>query len=89
MSTARSVTFSISGCTVECGADQTLLEAGEAAGIALPSQCRDGTCGKCRAKLLAGEVDMQHQGGLLPRHRALGYILTCCSRPLTDVVIER
>lgn len=89
MATAKSVTFSISGCTVECRPEQTLLEAGEAAGVPLPSNCRDGNCGKCRAKLLAGKVDMRHQGGILQRHIALGYILTCCSRPLTDVVIER
>lgn len=89
MAHTTSVTFSISGRTVECRPEQTLLEAGEAAGLPLPSNCRDGACGKCRAKLLSGRVDMRHQGGLLPRHRELGYILTCCSRPLTDVVIER
>ena len=89
MASARSVTFSLCGRTVACRPDQTLLEAGEAAGVALPADCRDGTCGKCRARLLAGEVDMRHQGGILQRHIALGYILTCCSRPLTDVVLER
>ena len=88
MPTAR-VTFSVSGCTVECRPDQTLLEVGEAAGLPLPSNCRDGACGKCRARLLSGRVDMRQQGGLLARHAELGYILTCCARPLTDVVIER
>ncbi len=86
---ATTVTFSISGCTVECRPGETLLEAGEAAGVPLPSNCRDGTCGKCRAKLLSGRVDMRQRGGLLSRHIDLGYILTCCSSPLTDVVIER
>lgn len=89
MGTVYSVTFTVSGCTLECGPEQTLLEVGEAAGVPLPSNCRGGNCGKCRAKLLSGKVDMRHQGGILPRHIELGYILTCCSRPLTDVVIER
>ncbi len=89
MTSAKSVTFSVSGHTVACRPDQTLLEAGEAGGVPLPSNCRDGTCGKCRARLLSGQVDMRHQGGILPRHIERGYILTCCSRPLTDVVIER
>ncbi len=84
-----SVAFSVSGCTVRCRADQTLLEVAEAAGIPMPSSCRDGTCGKCRARVLSGRVDMRHHGGILQRHIDLGYILTCCSRPLTDVTIER
>ncbi|MDA8351168.1 MAG: 2Fe-2S iron-sulfur cluster-binding protein [Pseudomonadota bacterium] len=89
MAAEKTVTFKVSGCTVRCRPEQTLLEAAETAGIPMPCSCRDGNCGKCRAKLLGGEVDMRPNGGLLPRHRALGYVLTCCSRPLTDVIIER
>ncbi len=89
MDDAKSVTFTVSGCTVACRPEQTLLEVAEAAGVPMPSDCRDGTCGKCRARLLCGQVDMQHRGGILKRHVDLGYILTCCSRPLTDVAIER
>jgi ferredoxin len=89
MSAHKTVTFTVSACTVSCGPEQTLLEAAEAAGIPMPSSCRDGNCGKCRARLLEGEVDMRANGGIGARHVALGYVLTCCSRPLTDVVIER
>ena len=89
MDADKSVTFTVSACTVRCRADQTLLEAAEAAGIALPASCRDGTCGKCRARVLSGQVEMRHQGGILQRHIDRGYVLTCCSRPLTDVLIER
>lgn len=89
MAAEKTVTFTVSGCTVSCRPEQTLLEAAEAAGIPMPCSCRDGNCGKCRAKLLGGEVDMRPNGGILPRHIALGYVLTCCSRPLTDVIIER
>ncbi len=89
MDEGKSVTFTVSGCTVRCGPDQTLLEVAEAAGIPMPSSCRDGSCGKCRARVLEGRVDMRHHGGILPRHIDLGYVLTCCSRPLTDVVLER
>ncbi len=85
----RLVTFAVSGLTVRCAAEQTLLEVAEAAGIPMPSSCRDGTCGKCRTRLLSGRVDMRHQGGILQRHIDLGYVLSCCSRPLTDVVLER
>jgi ferredoxin len=89
MQRSQSVTFTVSGCTVECRSDQTLLEIAEAAGVPMPSSCRDGECGKCRARLLSGEVDMRHRGGIAARQVELGYVLTCCSRPLTDVVLER
>ena len=85
----KSVTFTVSGCTIRCGPEQTLLEAAEAAGIPMPCSCREGTCGKCRARLLEGEVEMHHPGGLSQQHRDRGYVLTCCSRPLTDVRVER
>jgi ferredoxin len=89
MEPTRSITFTVSGCTVECGPGQTLLEAAESAGIPMPSSCRDGTCGKCRTRLLEGRVEMRHQGGILQRYIDLGYVLACCSRPLTDLVVER
>lgn len=89
MDRLKSVTFTISGCTVECRSDQTLLEVAEAAGIPMPCSCRDGECGKCRARLLSGKVDMRDRGGIAARHKALGYVLTCCSLPLTDVTVER
>ena len=34
----------------------TLLQSAEAAGIELPSSCRNGTCRTCICKMLAGEV---------------------------------
>lgn len=89
MDRSTSVTFTVSGRTLECRPDQTLLEIAEAAGIPMPASCRDGECGKCRARLLRGKVDMRHRGGIAARQIELGYVLTCCSRPLTDVALER
>ena len=56
--------------------------------ITPPSSCSEGVCGTCKTVLVDGEVDMQHQGGIRPREIAMGKVLICCSRPLTDVVVE-
>jgi len=77
-----------SGCTIRCGRDETILQAAFRAGITPPSSCSEGVCGTCKTVLVDGEVDMQHQGGIRPREIAMGKVLICCSRPLTDVVVE-
>jgi ferredoxin len=48
-----------------------------------------GMCGACRSKLVAGRVDMKHAGGIRQRQIDLGFILPCCSKPLTDITLER
>jgi Rieske 2Fe-2S family protein len=84
-----SITFSQSGHSVPCRADQTILSAAESAGLPLPFSCREGRCGTCRTRLASGQVDMQHAGGIRQRQIDLGDILLCCSRPLSDVVIDK
>ena len=86
---AFSVTFSKSGRTVPCRAAQSILIAAEGAGLPLPFSCREGKCGACRSRLVSGRVDMQHAGGIRQRQIDMGDILVCCSRPLSDLVIDR
>jgi ferredoxin-NADP reductase/predicted pyridoxine 5'-phosphate oxidase superfamily flavin-nucleotide-binding protein len=43
------------GKRVEVAADQSVLEAIEAAGVAAASGCRNGSCGTCRVKVLNGQ----------------------------------
>jgi ferredoxin-NADP reductase len=71
------VEFGRSGkaCTVRSG--QTLLEAAEAHGVGIPSSCRQGHCGTCKTRLLAGNVRMDTEEGLDPYWRAQGFVLTC------------
>ncbi|MBY4108188.1 hybrid-cluster NAD(P)-dependent oxidoreductase [Rhodococcus fascians] len=87
-STKYTVAFTESGRTIECGEDETVLDAALAAGMRLPSSCAQGMCGTCKTTLLSGEVDMQHNGGIRPKEIARGKILICCSRPLGDLSIE-
>lgn len=50
------VTFSSTGATVETDSSQSLLEAGESAGVLMPSGCRMGICFGCVAPLRRGAV---------------------------------
>lgn len=83
------VTFSKSGRVIDCAADSFVLRAASAAGLKLASSCTRGMCGTCKSRLTSGRVDMQHNGGIRQREIDQGMILLCCSRPLSDLVIDR
>ncbi|MBB3147479.1 ferredoxin-NADP reductase [Phyllobacterium trifolii] len=84
-----SVQFSKQGKSVEVRADQTVLSCAKKSGVRIPSSCASGICGTCKSKLVSGAVDMKHDGGIRQREIDAGFFLPCCSRPLSDLVIER
>lgn len=67
----------------------TVLEAAKRAGMRLPSSCTQGMCGTCKSKKVSGSIDMHHQGGIRQREIDAGMMLLCCSKPTSDLVIER
>jgi len=67
---------------------KTLLEHGEAAGLLIPSSCRAGMCGRCKAKLISGEVTQLAEDGLSIEEKKQGYILCCSSIAQSDVVVK-
>jgi ferredoxin-NADP reductase len=83
------IEFRKSGRTVECGADSFVLAAAKTSGMRLPSSCTKGLCGTCKSRLVSGQVDMKHQGGIRQREIDQGMVLLCCSKPLTDLVVDR
>jgi ferredoxin len=83
------ITLKSRGERFECGADETLLKAAQRAGIRWPFSCSSGVCGTCRTRKLAGEVQMNQGGGLRPREVAQGWMLPCCSKPLSDIELDR
>ncbi len=87
--TAFKVEFAKSNKVVQCDAGTTILAAARAAGLKLPSSCTKGICGTCKSGLNSGKVDMKHGGGIRQREIDRGQILICCSKPLTDLVIDR
>jgi hypothetical protein len=68
---------------------QTLLEQGEEAGLILPYSCRAGMCGRCKVKLVNGEVEQLATDGLSDEEIAQGYILICSCIPKTEVTLIR
>jgi ferredoxin len=69
--------------------DLSLLEAALAAGIQLPSSCRNGSCRTCLCQLINGQVKYRIDWpGLSREEKADGCILPCVALPLTDVLIE-
>jgi ferredoxin-NADP reductase/mono/diheme cytochrome c family protein len=73
-------------CTVRSG--QTVLEAAEEVGVAIPFSCRQGQCGTCKTKLLAGNVRMDAEAGLDPDSRAQGFVLTCVGRAEGEIKLD-
>ncbi|HYQ99160.1 MAG TPA: 1,2-phenylacetyl-CoA epoxidase subunit PaaE [Casimicrobiaceae bacterium] len=71
--------------TLEKGRE-SILEAGLRAGIELPYSCKGGVCSTCRAKLVAGEADMDVNFALEDYEVARGFVLTCQSYPASDKV---
>jgi ferredoxin-NADP reductase len=83
----RRVTFAASGRTCTIAGSQTLLEAADDAGVAIPSACRAGMCQACRTRLVDGDVDCRSDV-LDPDDRTAGYILPCVSWATSDCVVE-
>ncbi len=71
------VEFVRSGKACTARSNQTMLETAEEHGIAISSSCRQGQCGTCKTKLLAGQVRMDTEAGLDPDSKAKGYVLMC------------
>ncbi|NBN62277.1 hybrid-cluster NAD(P)-dependent oxidoreductase [Pannonibacter tanglangensis] len=80
--------FSRSDVTTTCAPGTTLLEAARAAAVRIPAACEAGMCGTCKVKKTAGDVTMEHNGGITDEEIGDGYVLACCSRPLGPVTLE-
>ena len=84
------ITVQPSARTFDAEPGETLLAAGIRQGIGLPYGCKDGACGSCKCKKLAGTMQIgPHQAkALSAEEEAQGYVLTCCGTPTSDVVLE-
>ncbi len=76
------------GAIFDCPADQPLLLAALAAGIALPWSCRNGTCRTCLARCISGRVEHRIAWpGLSAEEKADGLILPCVAEPRSPVTL--
>lgn len=69
---------------------ETVLEAALRAGIALPYSCNNGSCGECKARVLAGRPgeELPHDFVLKGPERHQGVVLLCRTHADSDLVIE-
>jgi CDP-4-dehydro-6-deoxyglucose reductase, E3 len=84
------VTVRPSGREFTVESDETILAAALRNGIGLPYGCKNGACGTCKCKGVQGEwAQGPHASSALnAAEQAERKLLVCCSKPLSDVVIE-
>ncbi|SJN52757.1 NADH oxidoreductase hcr [Vibrio ruber DSM 16370] len=82
------VAFTASDKTVQIAPGETVHSAAAKVGLTIPKACGMGICGTCKVKKLKGDVEMTHNGGITDEDVEDGYILSCCSVPQGDVVVE-
>lgn len=86
----HSITFTLDGrastVTTPVHGRESVLNAALRVRPDVPFACAGGVCGTCRAKLVAGTVDMQENFALEPEELDRGYVLTCQSLPTSESV---
>lgn len=83
------VTFTATGTAVVTGGEQSLLDAGESAGVLMPSGCRMGICFGCVAPLRRGAVRDLRNGELTTATDGDGVVIqTCISAAAGDCDID-
>ncbi|MDX9994338.1 MAG: CDP-6-deoxy-delta-3,4-glucoseen reductase [Rhodocyclaceae bacterium] len=86
----HSVTLRPSGHQFAVADGFSILEAALDAGFNLPYGCKNGVCGACKGKVLAGQIDhgAAQDQALSAAERTAGMALFCCAKPQTDVTLE-
>jgi CDP-4-dehydro-6-deoxyglucose reductase len=86
----HTVTLQPSGQQFQVEEGEAVLAAALRQGFVLPYSCKNGVCGSCKGKILAGTVDfgVYQQKTLTDEEKAQGKALFCQAKPLTDLVLE-
>ena len=85
------VTFQIEGespVMIECNAGDNLLELARRANVAIDAPCSgNGSCGKCRVKLVEGELESPRSRHITDEEYAEGWRLSCSSKVQSDCTV--
>ena len=79
-----------SGHRFEARSGETILEAALRAGRSPAFGCANGSCGECRARIVAGDVERVrfHDYVIADAEKRAGYALLCSTAPCSDLVVE-
>jgi ring-1,2-phenylacetyl-CoA epoxidase subunit PaaE len=83
------ITVSMYGIETSFSLESTgkaILDAALDAGVDVPFACKGAVCATCRGKVIEGKVHMDKNFALTEVEVAEGFILTCQSHPITQVV---
>ena len=85
------VTFQIEGGSpvqIECNAGDNLLELARRANVAIDAPCSgNGSCGKCRVKLIEGQLDTIPSRHISDEEYNAGWRLSCNCKVLSDCTV--
>ena len=85
------VTFQIEGGNpvfIECNAGDNLLELARRANVAIDAPCSgNGSCGKCKVKLVEGQLDTIPSRHISDEEYKEGWRLSCNSKVLSDCTV--
>ena len=85
------VVFQIEGASpvsIECNAGDNLLDLARRANVAIDAPCSgNGSCGKCRVKLVEGELESLPSRHISAEEYEAGWRLSCCSKVLGDCTV--
>ena len=85
------VTFQIEGGSpvqIECNAGENLLELARRANVAIDAPCSgNGSCGKCRVKLLEGQLDTIPSRHISDEEYKQGWRLSCNCKVVGDCTV--
>ena len=85
------VTFMIEGGSpvqIECNAGENLLELARRANVAIDAPCSgNGSCGKCRVKLVEGQLETLKSRHITDEEYEAGWRLSCNSKVLSDCTV--
>ena len=85
------ILFDIEGAkpvTITCNPGDNLLELARRANVAIDAPCSgNGSCGKCRVKLVSGELESLRSRHISDEEWAAGWRLSCNSRVVDDATV--
>ncbi|WP_343292299.1 cytochrome P450/oxidoreductase [Vandammella animalimorsus] len=76
-----------SGLDIPVAADQTLLQALQAAGFDIPCDCGEGLCGTCEVAVAEGPIDHRDKVLTKTERAANTRMMACCSRAVGDKIV--